>query len=206
MTIFDPYGLLGLERDASAASVKTAYRRAVQQAHPDRGGDADGFIAIVKAFGVLSDPDARRLFDETGRVDEASIRDYRRDVTVLLVDMFDAAVDAAISSGLGLERVDFIAQMLKAVTSGLADATARLKRVDSDIRSLSALRSRIRRKRDVEGQQNLFVERLDGQIGAKTGEHAVIKRRVAMLEAAIVELGNYDSEVELIAALESSAG
>lgn len=205
MTIFDPYGLLGLKRDASAASVKTAYRRAVQQAHPDRGGDADGFIAIVKAFGVLSDPDARRLFDETGQVDDASIRDYRREVTVLLVDMFDAAVDAAISSGLGLERVDFIAQMHKAVTSGLADATTRMQRVDAEIGSLGALRTRIRRKRGAESSHNLFVERLDSQIGAKTSEHAVIKRRVAMLEAAIVELDNYDSEVELIAALESSA-
>ena len=38
-----------------------------------------------------------------------------------------------------------------------------------------------------------------------TGDHATIKRRVAMLETALAELGNYESETELIAALEADA-
>ena len=78
MIAFDPYGILEIGRDAGPHAVKTAYRRKVQSAHPDRGGDPDLFILVVKAFGVLSDPDARRLFDETGIVDEGGVRDYRR--------------------------------------------------------------------------------------------------------------------------------
>ncbi len=206
MTSFDPYLLLGLARDANAASVKSAYRQAVQRAHPDRGGDPEGFIAIVRAFGVLSDPDARRLFDETGVVDDDVVRDYRREVATLLVDMFDAAVSAAISTGMGLDRVDFIAQMRDAVTAGLEDARARLYRVDAEIDSLTRLRSRIRRRHGAEAGRNLFVDRLDGQIGSRTTEHATVKKRVAMLDAAVVELDNYESDVELIAALEVVPG
>lgn len=202
MTRFDPYHLLGIAKAASAAEVKSAYRRKVQQAHPDRGGDPDDFILLVRAFGLLADPDARRLYDETGIVDEAGVRNYRREVALILTDMFDVAVATAISTGLDLGRVDFIKQMAVAVDSGLAEARQQLGRADREIRSLQALRQRIRRR---DSDKNLFVERLDAQIGTKTEQHLTIKRRLAMLETAVAELGNYENEVELIAALEVEA-
>jgi curved DNA-binding protein CbpA len=201
MEIFDPYVLLGLQRAATPGAIKSAYRQRVQTAHPDRGGDPQEFIAIVKAFGLLSDPDARRLYDEAGIVDDDGVRSYRRDVTIILADMFDAAVESAVATGLRLERVNFVAQMRVAVEAGLADAKAGLARSGRDIEALKVLRQRIRRD---DGAENLFVARLDAQIGTKTEQHAQIRRRVLLLETAIVELGNYRSEVELISALEAA--
>lgn len=64
MTAFDPYDVLGVGRAARPADIKQAYRRKVQVAHPDRGGDPEHFVIVVRAFGLLSDPDSRRLFDE----------------------------------------------------------------------------------------------------------------------------------------------
>lgn len=200
MIAFDPYGILEIERSAGPQAVKSAYRRKVQSAHPDRGGDPDVFILVVKAFGVLSDPDARRLFDETGIIDEGGVRDYRREVATILADMFDAAVETAVSTGLGLERVDFIRQMTQAVQTGLADARVQLRRVNNEIGSLQALRNRIRRH---DSERNLFVERLDTQIAAKTEQHAQVRRRQDILETALTELGSYDSATELIVALET---
>lgn len=196
---FNPYGILDIARDAAPQTVKAAYRRKVQTAHPDRGGDPDAFILVVKAFGVLSDPDARRLFDETGIIDEGGMRDWRREVATILADMFDAAVETAVATGLGLERVDFIRQMTQAVETGLHEARSQLGRVDGEIGALQALRGRIRR---ADAERNLFVERLDAQIASKTEQHLTIKRRQDMLETALVELGNYDSTTELIVALE----
>lgn len=202
MSIFDPYDILGVSRMAAATDIKLAYRRKVQVAHPDRGGDPELFILVVKAFGLLSDPDARRLFDEAGIIDDEAVKGYRREVAAILADMFDAAVGTAIGTGLKLESVDFIAQMSAAVTTGLKDARKTLGRVDGEISALQGLRSRIRR---TDADRNVFVERLDAQVKAKTEEHHTIKRRVAMLETALAELGNYESEIELIAALEAEA-
>lgn len=201
MTSFDPYLVLGLARSANAAAIKTAYRQQVQVTHPDRGGDTETFIAIVKAFGVLSDPEARRLYDEAGIIDDDGIKSYRREVATILADMFDTAVSTAVASRLDLARVDFVGQLTLAVQTGLGDARGELAQTDREIVSLSGLRSRIRRN---DAQQNLFAERLDGQVKAKTEQHANIKRRVAILETALVELGNYASEVELIAALDAA--
>lgn len=202
MSMFDPYEILGLSPGATQQAVKAAYRQKVQLAHPDRGGDPEDFILVVRAFDLLSDPDARRLFDEAGIVDDDGVRNYRKEVGVILADMFDTAVETAIATGLGLDNVNFISQMSVAVESGLLDAKKRLSRTDREILALQGLRNRIRRNDD---DRNLFAERLDAQITAKTAQHLQIKHRVAILETALLELGNYQSEIELLAALEAEA-
>jgi curved DNA-binding protein CbpA len=198
---FDPYAVLGVSRSASAASLKSAYRARVQTAHPDRGGDPDAFILVTRAFGVLTDPEARRLFDETGAVDEDAVKTFRRDVATILADMFDTAVASAAKGGLQLERVDFIAEMTRAVKRGLTDAKAELGGSERSLGALEKLRHRIRRKT---GGDNMFAARIAAQIAERAGEERKIRRRILILDAALVELGNYESEVELIAALETA--
>ena len=201
MRLFDPYALLGVTRTANAAAIKSAYRTQVQTAHPDRGGDPSVFIDIVKAFDLLSDPEARRLYDETGDVDDDAVSAFRRDVAKILADMFDAAVESAVTTRLDLTKVDFVRQMSVAVRTGLADARSGLGRTERDIAALDTLKRRIYRTSD---GPNLFAERLEAQIAAKAGEQAAARRRVLLLETAIVELGNYRSEIELISALEAT--
>jgi curved DNA-binding protein CbpA len=198
---FDPYEILRVPRSAPATAIKGAYRAAVQSAHPDRGGDPETFIRIVKAFDLLSDPDARRLYDETGDVDENAVASFRRDVTKILADMFDAAVSTAVATGLDLGKVDFVQQMTSAVRSGLVEARAGQGRADRDIAALGKLRQRIKR---ADAGQNLFAERLEAQISARTEQQVQARRRVLLLETAVVELGNYRSEIELISALEAA--
>lgn len=202
MQRFDPYLTLGLGRAASADSIKSAYRQRVQTTHPDRGGDPAAFIAVVKAFGLLSDPEARKLYDEAGIVDEDGVKAFRRDVATILADMFDAAVETAVKTELRLERVNFVEQMQAAVATGLADARAGLAGSERDIAGLGALRARITRS---DGAENVFVIRLDAQLAARAAEQALLRRRLLILETALVELGNYRSEVELISALEATA-
>ncbi|GLQ55769.1 DnaJ domain-containing protein [Devosia nitrariae] len=202
MTDFDPYLVLGLERTVAAGAVKAAYRMRVRTAHPDKGGDPDEFMAIVKAFDVLSDPDARRMFDETGVVDPQAATKLRSDVAVVLADMFDAAVRTAVDTGLPLESVDFIDMMTSAVRNNAEDARDQAERIESEMAALGGLRQRIRRHDE---GTNMFAERLDEQITAKAESQAQLRRRVHVFEVAMVELGNYDTEVELLSALQSEA-
>ena len=203
VTDFDPYGVLGLGRDAEAGAVKAAYRLKVRTAHPDRGGDPDVFIGIVRAFDVLSDPDARRLYDETGIVDPDAVARLRNEVAVVLADMFDAAVRTAIDTGLPLDGVDFIAMMSTAVANNADDAGQQARRIEGELDALEGLKRRIRRHDD---KANMFADRLDEQITAKQVEQSQLLRRVHVFDIAVVELGNYENEVELISALASEAG
>lgn len=63
----DLYAALGIARDASQEEIKAAYRRAARAAHPDReGGSTAQMQSVNQAFEVLSDPERRKHYDETG--------------------------------------------------------------------------------------------------------------------------------------------
>lgn len=66
----DYYKILGVERSASEAEIKSAFRKLALQYHPDRnpGNSAaeEKFKEINEAYEVLSDPQKRSRYDQLG--------------------------------------------------------------------------------------------------------------------------------------------
>ena len=58
------YEQLGVDRGATPAQLRAAYRRLLVAAHPDKGGDRDRFEQLQAAYAVLSDPTERIIYDE----------------------------------------------------------------------------------------------------------------------------------------------
>ena len=68
---FDPYTELGVERDATEADVRKAFRRRAKQTHPDtENGNAEAFRRASRSLAVLTDPAKRKTYDETGRLED----------------------------------------------------------------------------------------------------------------------------------------
>lgn len=70
---FEPFSILGLDRDASEAEIKKAYRRLSVQYHPDKNPDPDAnkyFVEFIsKAYQALTDPVARENYAKYGHPD-----------------------------------------------------------------------------------------------------------------------------------------
>ena len=60
------YKILGVEKTASQADIKKAYRKLVIKKHPDKGGDVKEFQEIQLAYDTLSDENKRKVYDEYG--------------------------------------------------------------------------------------------------------------------------------------------
>ncbi len=69
----DYYRILGIDKKASAAEIKKAYRKLALKYHPDKTkGDKtleDKFKKISEAYAVLSDPEKKNQYDTYGSAD-----------------------------------------------------------------------------------------------------------------------------------------
>lgn len=65
----DYYEILGVDRDAKADQIKSAYRKLARKYHPDvnKAQDAEEkFREATEAYNVLSDPEKRKIYDQFG--------------------------------------------------------------------------------------------------------------------------------------------
>ena len=68
----DPYEVLGIDRKASAADIKSAFRRQAKKLHPDANKSdpkaASRFSELNAAYEILGEEDKRKAFDR-GEID-----------------------------------------------------------------------------------------------------------------------------------------
>jgi len=73
MKTFIPHEILGVDVDAPLSKVKKAYRKLSREKHPDKNPDDPNavteFIAITKAYTIMTDETARSNFLKYGNPD-----------------------------------------------------------------------------------------------------------------------------------------
>jgi molecular chaperone DnaJ len=103
----DFYAVLGVERTATDAEIKRAYRKLAQQWHPDVNGDPsahDRFTEINEAYQILSDPERRGRYDMFGRAGVGGAGAPGFDTFGGFSDIFDAFFGGGAAAAGGARR------------------------------------------------------------------------------------------------------
>jgi len=125
----DYYEVLGVERDADAAQVKSAYRKLALKYHPDRNpGDHEAeekFKSINEAYAVLSDPEKRSRYDQFGSVDESAT--FSGDIFDIFASVFGGNMAGARPRQRGQPGEDLEAQLVVTLEQARAGETVEVE-------------------------------------------------------------------------------
>lgn len=135
----DLYAVLGLERDATDAEIRTAYRRLAKGNHPDRvGGEGHERMAAVNdAYAVLGDPERRRRYDESGSTDQVGRLRERAEERVRAMFAEYLTSDEEF-------RGDMVAGFRAVLCREIADGSSAIGAAAHKVRRLTARRNRIK--------------------------------------------------------------
>jgi curved DNA-binding protein CbpA len=187
--VTDLYQILGVDRSATAAEIKTAYRRLSLKHQPDRGGDGELFKQITEAFEVLSNTEHRERYDRTGKMPRAD-RATKRIHAAIAAVVFDAFMQ---------DRVDPIRCMNQHFDS--LRSTARIAKREGE-QILKTLESRL-----AEFQQaNEATANTDGRdfiLGAL--EARIIEVRTGIDEAS-ADVDHYTATMAFLNELKAAGG
>lgn len=94
----NPYEILGVNKNSSQEEIKQKYKSLAQIHHPDKGGDEEKFKQINQAYDILSDPEKKQYYDDTGRsnffktIEEEAV-DELANIFYNVVDQFNPITD-----------------------------------------------------------------------------------------------------------------
>jgi curved DNA-binding protein CbpA len=182
----DPYHQLGVDHDADDATIKQAYRRKAQEAHPDRNLEdphaTTRFQLIQEAYEILSDPDRRARYDREGTTERVSTAE--RAMGMLAGALVEVLKQADECGGLPDPRFSLIDSLNEALGQLQRAAHTRKRGAEQVITALEGQAKRVKYK----GRgQNLIADVLEGQI-AKARMQLAIHARDATDVAAAIEL------------------
>lgn len=133
------YDTLGVQRTASAADIKKAWRRKSSAAHPDRqGGSTQAQQALNAAYEVLCSPERREHYDRTGEDGPKSSTPAQEAAAMLERFFQDSLAHDAPVMEFVEACIDNLEQEARGAIVGIDRKTVRLKRKRQALKHPSA--------------------------------------------------------------------
>jgi curved DNA-binding protein CbpA len=181
------YDVLGVDDEADEKVIKKAYREKVKTCHPDIGGDPLEFQEVQRAYDVLSDPERRAKYDNTGEVDDEAKQE--NPAIRILADIFERVVDSKMPPT--MNYVESMKEILRNSLSEIQSATTNNKGARS---RYNVLIKKFKKKNNP--KDNMFKAALEAKLRDCDEKERSINGAKAGLEAALKMLDDYEFEVD----------
>jgi curved DNA-binding protein CbpA len=142
------YQTLDVGRGATKEAIRRAYRRASRQAHPDAGGSAEKFAAIVLARDVLSDDKRREQYDRDGTIGEAPVDNPLTRAMELAMRAVDHVIGVIVSRDTDPGQYDLIGDSQKFLDSQIREVQDKLRAGRAAAKKLRVIGKRFSAKKN----------------------------------------------------------
>lgn len=153
----DPYKVLDLDRDATTAQIRKAYRQRAAETHPDAGGSVAAFQEAKLAQDVLLDPKRRAKFDKDGTIDEGTADNAAAEILDFLANMVatvtNQILQQAEDQGPSLDNLDLLAMLKDLIKKQITEADTVIANAERNKRIVTRLQTKWRRKKKAKRSQ-----------------------------------------------------
>ena len=191
---FDPYAELGVGKEAGAAEIKTAFRRKAKASHPDHGGTKGAFENVKRAHLVLSDPDRRKSYDETGSCDDGPKESIADQAHTVLSGLISALLDG--------EQDPNASPLVDVMIDYIDTQIAEIMRTKNPLAGKIAKAKRMAKKFKRKGKRpgdNLLARMTQWKVEAMTAKVEQMDRTILVMQTAKDILKDYGFEADAAA-------
>jgi curved DNA-binding protein CbpA len=139
----DLYQTLGVRRNSSLKAIEKAYRRKAKETHPDRGGDAEAFGRVDRAYRILSHPEARANYDRTGRAEEPRPDETTHHALRILSGCLSVVLAALLEQNGKAENEDVVAHLRTALGNMRKELKGNRERMEKARKHLEEIVGRV---------------------------------------------------------------
>lgn len=187
------YEILGVSKDATLKEIKKAYKDVSKECHPDKNPDDkeahQKFMDASEAYEVLSDPQKRAVYDETGSY--AEIKDKRVEIIATLVSSHFMPLVEKYGNHPTANLMDEFKKEVNAIIESGFEA---IKANERDIARLERVISRVTCK----SEENLISSMLKSKVERITEHNEKVMSDMNDLSEAIVLLDDYGYQLNAL--------
>lgn len=149
------YDALGVDKNADRATIKRAYRKKAHENHPDKGGSAETFHAVQKAYDVLSDDARRAWYDRNGTDGQINPEDEAlKNLGALFIQVVDQA---------DVDHQDVLQLVRDNIQNARTNLIGQIDQQKAKVRKLESAKRRVTKK---SAGPSMLSQMLDAQIAA----------------------------------------
>ena len=134
------YERLGVGREATTDEIYYAYRRKRSETHPDKGGNESDFKNVITAYEVLSDPEQRKTYDETGRYKNHETKEDV--VNKKIFTVYNSYMQFLVNKEFDFENCDAIAECRKMAERDVKECESNIRDMIRLLKSFKKMRKR----------------------------------------------------------------
>jgi len=189
----DLYDVIGVDKTATDAELRRAYRRRAAKAHPDAGGNRADWDRLQRALTVLSNPNSRERYDRTGDEEVGGADTMPAFILQTAIQAVQHVIGEAGKKGADPCEFDIVADAVKHLTGQIRaqeTAKAEKKKNIADIRRIG------KRFKSKKGKPNRIGAMFEGSANDQERDLDKIDRQIEVLKGAIGVLKDHTFDWE----------